>query len=164
MTDQTRTTRSRAEPRCGGRRRRPFGPLGRVAVRVLAAGGLACGTTDANLPPDVQDPAAQHTPSGAMARYRSVLADLPRAFDDFMTRTGILTDELASLPAPLGVAREPYTAIDSRQDFSSAFETDYNQLHRLRGQAREARGFLRAYTPDSSPALAGHMYAMEGYA
>jgi hypothetical protein len=34
----------------------------------------------------------------------------------------------------------------------------------VRAEAREARGFLQAYAPDSSPALAGHLYAVEGYA
>src|SRR4029077_20049777 len=70
----------------------------------------------------------------------------------------------ASLPAPRNVGRVPYTNIDSRQDLTMGFEGVYSSLHHLRGQAREARGFLGAYAPDSSPALAGHLYALEGYA
>jgi len=134
--------------------------LRRVAMGWLLVSGLACTATDESLPPDIQDPASLHTPAGAMARYQGALTILPQVFDGFLTRTGILTDELADLPAPLFVGGA-YTSLDSRQDLS-AFTDDYARLHNLRVQAREARGFLQAYA-DSSRALVGHLYAEEGY-
>jgi hypothetical protein len=40
----------------------------------------------------------------------------------------------------------------------------YAGYHRIRGQAEEARGLLGAYAPNVSPALSGHLYAIEAYA
>lgn len=138
--------------------------VGPTALGLALAASAACtGATDqAQLPPDVQDPKTLQSPSGAVARYHGTLAVLASTFDRVLTETGILTDELADLPARLGVGGV-YTPIDSRQDLTG-FAEDYNRLHRIRAQARESRGFLRVYAPDSSAALAGHMYAVEGYA
>jgi hypothetical protein len=137
-----------------------------VAVGVLSGNVLACApgsiADEGKLPPNVQDPATLHTPAGAVARYRGALDSLPATFERFMTESAILTDELAALPTHLGTVGT-YSGLDSRTDLSSA-GSDYGNLHRLRAQAREARGFLSAYAPDSSPALAGHLYAVEGYA
>jgi tetratricopeptide (TPR) repeat protein len=135
-----------------------------LVVSLSLSGSLSSctGATDEQLPPDVADPAATHTPSGAVARYRGALALLPGTADSLLTLTGILTDELAALPTAVGVSRG-YTALDSRQP-STSFDGLYAQLHHLRGEAQEARGFLRAYAPDSSAALAGHLYALEGWA
>jgi hypothetical protein len=70
-----------------------------------------------------------------------------------------MTDELVALPVTLGTDG-PYTRLDSRQNptFSPI------SFHKLRAQAREARGFLKSFAPDSSPALQAHTYALEGYA
>lgn len=126
---------------------------------------LACGLTDeAPLPPDVQDPETAQTPAGAMERYRGTLNSIAPMFDSLLTTAGILSDELASLPAPTGTVNStPYAALDSRENLSLVGSA-YAQLHRLRGEAREARGFLQAFAPESSPALVGHLYAVEGYA
>src|SRR5262249_34274650 len=86
------------------------------------------------------------------------------AIDHFAVLSGILTDELANLPAPPFVAGG-YTDLDSRQNVDEGqFSDVYTKLHNVRRQAREARGFVQAYAPDSSTALAGHLYAVEGYA
>ncbi len=138
--------------------------LGLLAAGLLASGILACGLTDeAPLPPDVQDPKTAQTPAGAVERYRATLNLLAPMFDSLLTMTGVLTDELASLPAPLNAVRSSYAALDSRHNLT-AFGSVYAALHRVRGEAQEARGFLQAFAPDSSPALVGHLYAVEGYA
>src|SRR5881394_1635726 len=55
---------------------------GRSLLALVAAGGLilsaACGgaTDEGKLPPEVPDPATLHTAAGALARYRSALAEL----------------------------------------------------------------------------------------
>jgi hypothetical protein len=134
-----------------------------LASLFLTSSGLAvpaCGVTEAgNLPPGVVEPDVPKTASGAVARYRGALATLPSAFDAAMLAGALLTDELAGLPIGFG-GFGIYTNLDSRQ--SPAFNP--SRFHRLRAEAREARGFLVAYAPASSPALRGHLFALEGYA
>ncbi len=143
----------------GGTSRWARGLVGLLTVTVLG-----CGIADeAPLPPNVEDPATLQTPSGAMARYRETVAELGGAFDRVMTVGGAMTDELTALPLPLSVGGA-FTAIDSRQDLTDVNEILSKRLYRLRAQAREARGFIKAYAPDSSPALGAHLAAIEGYA
>ncbi len=131
---------------------------------LLAIAMLGCGVADnAPLPPDVEDPATLQTPSGAMARYQGAIRGFGGAVDRAMTLGGTLTDELMALPVTSGL-NGPVTAVDSRTDLSQVAEKLSNSLHRLRAQAREGRGFLGAYAPDSSPALGAHLAAIEGYA
>src|SRR5881394_3190477 len=68
--------------------------LGLVAAGILTIAATACGgiADEGKLPPEVPDPKSLHTAAGALARYRSALAELPRAFDLLMTLTGVLTD------------------------------------------------------------------------
>lgn len=136
-----------------------------LGVLVVVAAGCTGVADEGKLPPDVQDPATLQTPAGAVARYRGAIDSLPSALDWYVARTAILTDELADLPTPLNVGGF-YGAINLRllNPAGTDFEGDYNRLHRLRAQAREARGFLQAYAPAASPALTGHLYAVEGYA
>ncbi len=135
-----------------------------VAMVLLAGAYAGCKVTDeGELPPDVQDPKVTQTPAGAIARYRGTLATLGPLLDSLIVTTGILTDEMASLPAPVGVTRSPFTDMDSRQSLDG-FQFAYAALHRLRGEAREARGGLLIYAPDRSTALAAHLQAVEGYA
>jgi starch-binding outer membrane protein, SusD/RagB family len=158
---QGRTSEPRAE------RRRPAPRAGRLtgllATGVLACavwGMAACGMSDeGTLPSNVLDPETLKTPSGALARYRSAVAMLPVTVEGVILAGGLLTDELAALPLKSGISG-PYTDLDSRQ--TSSFSPA--RLHKLRAQAREARGFLVTYAPDISPALQGHLHALEAYA
>ncbi len=135
-------------------------------IAVIASAVVACSpgslASEEGLPPNVQDPSRIRNAEGALAFYRGVLAQLPGMFDGVLTHVGIMTDELAALPAPMGVSGT-YTALDSRRSLSGA-EHLYQTLHKLRAEAREARGFLSLYAEDRSPALRGHLYAVEGYA
>ncbi len=127
---------------------------------------LGCGLAEeGTLSPDKEDPATLKTPSGAMARYREVVVELGPVVDRAMTIGGAMTDELTALPLPVDVAG-PFTVPDSRQDgLIGTFRTGLAaRLFKIRVQASESRGFLRAYAPDSSPALAGHLAAIQGYA
>ncbi len=138
------------------------GAMASIAAAALVAS--ACGLTEEKqLPPDVKDPTLVQTPAGAMNFYRKVVGRFPGTFDLVMATTGILTDELAALTVPPLYAGN-YTNVDSRQDLTGLSESHSDSLHRLRAQAREARGFLTTYAPDSSLALQGHLYAIEGYA
>ncbi len=143
-----------------GRLRGVFG----VATSLL----LACSTQEGGLPPDLQDPSVLQTPDGAMALYRGVLSRLPAAFDVAMIGVGILTDELAASPMPVGVSAS-MTLADSRQDlsgryFNGAPEISYYNFHAIRGEVLEALGFLSAYVPGGAPTQRGHLYALQGYA
>ncbi len=131
------------------------------------------------LPPDVPDPAQAHTPAGAVAAYHSAIVQLRTAFggDDwsFVPVTGILTDELRSGDLGKLSAMTDPMLIDSRfmsEDPGIGDDSTtpvpiwwvYGLLHKSRGQARQARGALLAYAPDSSRALVGQLDAIEGYA
>ena len=136
-----------------------------ISVLVSMTISSGCGVSGENsLPPDVQDPVHVQTPEGAMAFYRGVLAALPLRFEEVLSTAGIVTDELAALPISVG-GIETYTMADSRSNLEvPVVQGIHEYLHRLRAQAREARGFLMTYASDSSPALRGHLYAVEGYA
>lgn len=136
-----------------------------AALGLAISGLLACGPSpdDTKLPPNVQDPATLKTPSGALARYRNTSAYLGRALDYAITTSGVITDELAAVRVQLGVVG-PYSGPDSRTNLSNLSDGNAVNLNRLRAQAREARGFLAAYAPDSPLALQAHMLALEAYA
>lgn len=138
---------------------------GSWALAFLLIAAACTSTGEEELPRDVQDPASVRTPAGATAFYRRVMADVPALLSRLIAETGVLTDELTASPAPVG-AYGTFTRLDSRHDLSHLGGVDGldRTLHHLRAQAREARGFLGAYAPDSSPALRGHLYALEGYA
>jgi hypothetical protein len=133
------------------------------------------------LPPDVPDPAQTQTPAGAMAAYRGALVQFQEAFgtrsNSFVPVAGVITDELQAGNAGLIGSTNPVQLMDSRsmpeepasgQVFTTIYATSvdglYGWLQRARGQAQQARGALRAYAPDSSPAYTAHLDAIEGYA
>jgi hypothetical protein len=155
-------------------------------VLPLLAGTLAGCSPDSllgtqQLPPDVPDPAQTHTPAGALAAYRGALQQFRVAFGgadagggvSFIPVTGLFTDELRSGElGQFGAATGPLL-VDSRflpEDPGTDDELTagpvllvYGALQKARGQASEARGALRAYLPDSSAALVGHLDAMQAY-
>lgn len=138
----------------------------RSVLSWLVAGTFACGVSDeGGLPKDVEDPTLVLTPSGAIGRYRGTVDSVAVAADfSVFWLNALPSDEVATAPAPIG-ASSPYTAADSRQDWSTLNTSGaYSILNRLRTQAHEARGLLAVYVPDSLPALRGHLYALEGYA
>ncbi|HEU6449806.1 MAG TPA: hypothetical protein VFT57_00200 [Gemmatimonadaceae bacterium] len=163
-----------------------------VNVRTILAGALALVLVataggcyperllgDRPLPPDVPDPEHTATPAGAIAAYRGAIAQLRTAFGgsgySFIPITGLLTDELGYGDSGQPGWVDDGMLIDSRflpedpgigDDSTTGYPVwlVYGLLHKVRGQARQARGALLAYAPDSSPALVGHLEAIEGYA
>jgi hypothetical protein len=154
-----------------------------VLALALIAGAAGCSPErllgNKSLPPDVPDPEHTATPAGAIAAYRGAIVQLRTAFggrgESFIPVTGLLTDELGS--GELGqvgsvaegmlvdsrfLPEDPGTG-QSSATLHTVWEL-YGLLHKVRGQARQARGALLAYAPDSSPALVGHLEAIEGYA
>ncbi len=145
-----------------------------AALMVLGAVVGCSGVSDNAIPPDVRDPTAVKTPAGAMAIYRGTLALFSQGINRFMVASGTLTDELVALAVPVGMTMGGYTPLDTRalpegidvalRDAGGSSVAIYGELHGLRNQAREGRGFLKDYAPDSSSALRGMLYAAEAYA
>jgi hypothetical protein len=103
------------------------------------------------------------------------------AFVDYIVNSGMLADELQSgllSSTPPAVPRQfqDYVWTDSRRlqtDVLIGFDgvirppstnTVYTELQGIRGGANLAIGALTAYSPNTSTALVGHMYALKGYA
>lgn len=142
---------------------------------LLLAGPLACSPNDlvggASLPSTVADPAAQQTPAGALAAYRGTLLAFRTAVNAFIPDAGLLADELqeAGIGGPVGVSNEgldfrvlpEHQAAGVGENFLPGGAT-YTALQVVRSQVAQARGLVRQYLPDSSPALVGHLYAVEG--
>ncbi len=148
--------------RPGGRRWWPYGAVSLLLLLLLpgAAGCSLDGLLKSDeLPRDVSDPAITETPDGARRAYRGVLVRLDIAFDDFVISSGLFADELTSI-----MNNRP-DIIDQRSmpNGSDAVGTLYGYLHKVRGQAQQALGLLKRHLPDD-PDLAGHLYAVQGYA
>jgi hypothetical protein len=156
----------------------------RAGSRVAAAGLLlallaACSLDglvgDAPLPSDLNDPAATHTPAGALSAYRGALARFARAFGvsvpSAVAASGVLGDELqdaAVVGAPAGASR--IMGLDARvlpeqtdPEIGGGWTGPYGNFQAVRGQAQEGLGLLRDFPPQPSPALQGHLYAITGY-
>lgn len=163
--------------------------VGRVVLLAWLVVVPACspGPTDAgNLPEDILDPDAMESQAGALAAYNGALVAFSVAFGrgefvgtstdgSFIATAGLLADELQhdDIGAPVGTtSNDGAGAVDARAlpEYSDPslepkgpHRITYSGLQRVRGQAREALGLLATHAPDSS-ALAGHLYAVIGYA
>lgn len=96
------------------------------------------------------------------------------AFSQFVLASGVLTDELQA--GNLGGRASDYldrtsiTLIDSidarlfSQQNGGGTDPVYGALQNVRGAASQAIGALATYAPTASPALRGHLYALEAYA
>ena len=160
------------------------GPHVRCAILALLVGLAAACSPDKilggkSLPPDVRDPSETKTPAGALAAYRGARMAFNVGFgssegggNSFVLVSGTLADELGSSTIGLVGTTSPLTVIDSRAlpeysdaalDQASRSSKVYDNLQKTRGQAREARGALARYAPDTPPALRGELLALEAY-
>ncbi|MBX6331118.1 MAG: hypothetical protein IRY91_04655 [Gemmatimonadaceae bacterium] len=156
-----------------------------LAIPLLAGTLAGCSPDNLlgtqQLPPDVPDPAQTHTPAGALAAYRGALQQFRTSFggadamggNSFVPVTGLFTDELRwGELGQIGATSDPML-VDSRflledpgtgdDQTAGPVRAVYGALQKARGQASEARGALRAYLPDSSAALVGHLDAVQAY-
>jgi hypothetical protein len=149
----------------------------RIAAALLAVALLAgCSPRDivgnVELPPELHDPSATETPAGALQAYHGVLAQFRSAFGardtGFVEISGLLADELEMAEAG-DATWYAVNGVDSRtlpeenvdpDDMAAAL---YGLLHGVRGQGAQATGLLRDFAADSSPALRGHLFALEAY-
>lgn len=119
------------------------------------------------LPPEVIDPAITRTPAGALDAYHGTLAQFRNGLGglgngSFLVVGGLLGDELQYPDDWFG---EVTSGVDTRviESTDGDVERAYSGIHRVRGQSTQAIGLLTRYAPGRE-ALAGHLYALQGYA
>jgi starch-binding outer membrane protein, SusD/RagB family len=157
--------------------RRPVRRAARLLAWACAAGLLAaCDSLldNAELPPDLTDPAVTQTPEGALAAYHGTLArfgialggksDGNSRWSAFAAAAGLLADELQSAE-PSGRPDDARRMPDGQSDPFSLRLADnaYMRLQRTRGLASQAIGLVRTYSPPRHQPLLGHLYALQGY-
>jgi hypothetical protein len=98
------------------------------------------------------------------------------AFSGFVLMSGLLTDELQagnlggtpgdyqSGTGTSGLGITFLDSLDARLFPQSRTDETYDYLQNVRGATSQAIGALTAYAPTASPALRGHLYALEAYA
>ncbi len=156
-------------PYSNGATRSMFRRGGAFIVLMALSGLSACSdlVNGAKLPSSLMNPSAVHSEAGAIGAYQKTLADFADAVSgwnrgSFVLVGGLLSDEL-TVPPRVGFPGSDNDRIDSRTIASDPL-SPYALLHRVRGDAQEGRGLLREYAPNLSPALRGHLFAMEGMA
>lgn len=143
-----------------------------VAGAIVAVAGCSLdgmlGTDE--LPPDLTDPAITETPQGALAAYHGTLASFRTVFAAGVGSTGGYTNvvEIAGLLSDeLHWGRGNRESRADQRDLPErpeyAVDGTYADLHRVRGQARQAIGLLTEYAPGAEE-LIGHLHAIKAYA
>lgn len=165
---------------------RAFVFVGLAGLVGIVVGTVACSDLSKTaFPAGVSDPNTYHTPSGALQLYAGAVYSFAGgavsngsnlngnsgAFSTFVLESGLLTDELQA--GNLGGNPSDYPGIqqiqfvdslDARLFFQDSHGGVYGDLQNVRGAAAQAIGALATYAPNVSPALRGHLYALEGYA
>ncbi len=142
-------------------------------LTLLAGCSLSDLVNSKALPTDILDPEIVKTPEGARGAYYSAVLAFRMSFASaggYVESSGLLTDELQAASA-IRVNGSPFpeigvTGVDARMngELGKRAEDVYKQLQVIRAKTREAAGALRQYDPTASPALIGHMLAIEGMA
>jgi hypothetical protein len=142
------------------------------------------------LPAGLTDPSTYNTEAGALRLYGGAVYSFTGglgvsaatggtasssingnngAFSLFVLASGVLTDELQAgnvggtvADYVLSGSITPIDSLDARL-FPEELAV-YTALQNVRGTANQAIGALATYAPTISPALRGHLYALEGYA
>jgi hypothetical protein len=157
-------------------------------------GTLACSDLSRTaFPAGLSDPDTYHTAAGAQQLYAGAVYSFTGgmgisggpvtasingdkgAFVHFVLESGLLTDELQA--GNIGGSAADYlvssslTLVDSLDARLFAQEAGapnatgiYAGLQNIRGATNQAIGALNTYAPTASPALRGHLYALEAYA
>jgi hypothetical protein len=130
-----------------------------VLLCVLGVVGLGCrDLTSAELPAGTKNPKEYETREGALALYRGTIGTFKDAVLNYLNLASVLTDEYANVSSVLD-------SVDLRRlPMLLGGGSDYARLHTVRGQTQQALGALARYAPDVSPALRGHLFALQGYA
>ncbi len=124
---------------------------------------------------ETRDPVMARTPQGALAAYRGTQIVFARAISivegtshsGLVYVSGLLSDELR---AQNMASDFPNGSDDGRIDsrtgvaLSTSGLDPFRDLHRVRGNAQEARGLVKEYVPGEWRDLYAHLYAIEAYA
>jgi hypothetical protein len=141
-------------------------------LMTLSLGTIACKDLvgNATLPAGTEDPSTYNSPSGAYGMYGGVKREVGIMLSGVIAESGALTDELTFVgrgngPADIGATGDPMDErILPETQTGEGFGDSYSTLHGVRAYAQEAIGLLAQYSPESSSALRGEMYAVSGYA
>ncbi len=125
------------------------------------------------VPPDIADPARVRTPEGAVQSYMGAVVRFRAAFGgtnySYIVSSATLTDEIGSDTAWLAKV-DPYDGRTLPEYDDPALEPKemisnqtYGLLQLTRNTIREAIMGLRVYAPNAPSALAGHLFALQGY-
>jgi tetratricopeptide (TPR) repeat protein len=157
--------------------RRVLAPLAALAVLTSCSLSDLVGT---KLPSQVSDPDAVNTPHGAIDRYKGAIASFASATSGinhppaFIVVSGLLSDELGSgqYNTPENGGFTSFSIIDSRSLQNEMLEpalaelvaSPWLALANARTRSQDAIGAIAAYAPAASPALTGHLHAVQGMA
>lgn len=159
-----------------------------ATVLFLSACNVNSLVDSTDLPSHIKDPGAVKTTDGALGLYYYAISSLSTATSDlivntsssgsrldqnFVYMTGILTDELQTVPRTVGGVSTGFPGLDSEIDLRDILERPdgirsvhrditYGALQKTRGATQEALGALRKYHPTAPSALQGHLFAIEG--
>jgi hypothetical protein len=144
-----------------------------IVLGCMLSMAMACSldnvTGAAELPAKTPDPAIVETPPGALSFYRGMPIIFREALDCAIFNSGLITDELVTsgIGGPIGYTSGSYaTYLDSRTMAEGASTSTYcyPDIQGIRSDAEQGVGLLRDYPSPGSPALIGHLRALEGYA
>jgi starch-binding outer membrane protein, SusD/RagB family len=150
--------------------RRAVGVVLLTLVAVLAA---CSDLLNPPLPAGTQDPSTFNNEAGAIARYKTAVADAWNGFVEYARTSGTFTDELhvAAVP-PSGVVGDPFDERILSEFASIPFGNNavndsvariYGALQHSRGADAEAIGALAKYAPNKPASLRAELYAYTAF-
>jgi hypothetical protein len=135
-------------------------------MRIVLLGFLSLVTiscrdlTSAELPAGTKSPREYETRTGALALYRWAVTSFTTAVKDYLHQSAVITDEYTAIyPNSVDSVDVRRLSSNSNTDYR-----DYSRFHAVRGHTQQALGALARYAPDVSPALRGHLFAIQAYA
>jgi len=134
---------------------------------VTVCSALGCrDLSNPTLPDGVRSPETYHSREGGVMLAEEALRQFRSVWREMTINTGLLTDELSAAGTTERAELDRRVLPEQTAVPSTAYpqQYEYAALHKLRGQARLARGVLAEYAPDMSSAVRGRLYAFEGYA
>lgn len=116
-----------------------------------------------SIPDGTQSPSAYHSRQGGFELTKAAVNLFRTSWVQVVLRSGLLTDELSS--SSESAEMSDIRVLPELSSGTSGYyeRIEYQNLHKLRGQAQLARAILAEYAPDE-PAVRGQLFALEGYA
>lgn len=136
-----------------------------LLAALIAILGTACSdllSTPA-VPDGTQSPTTYHSRQGGFELTKATIHLFRTSLLQVTIRSGLLTDELSSSSGSSEKNDVRELPELTRGQSESNDRREYDNLHKIRGQAQLARAILAEYAPDEQ-AVRGQLFAIEGYA